>query len=115
MYCITNWFEPPHAVTHNSLWPWLDRPVSGLMVTTYWRRLRLGFPTASPLKWLNLAVTINSLAHSSIGTPSSAYALRLRRTLTDCEYTVSGLFTLLSGVLFTFRSRYFSLSVTKSI
>ena len=59
---------------------------------------RLGFPTA-PHFLLNLAGARNSLAHSSIGTPS--LALRL---LVDIRFQV--LFHSPPGVLFTFPSRY---------
>ena len=61
---------------------------------------RLGFPTA-PHLLLNLAGTRNSLAHSSIGTPS--LSLRL---LVDIRFQV--LFHSPPGVLFTFPSRYCS-------
>ena len=64
---------------------------------------RLGFPTA-PHFLLNLAGARNSLAHSSIGTPS--LALRL---LVDIRFQV--LFHSPPGVLFTFPSRYYALSV----
>ena len=66
---------------------------------------RLGFPTA-PHFLLNLAGARNSLAHSSIGTPS--LALRL---LVDIRFQV--LFHSAPAVLFTFPSRYYALSVTK--
>ena len=64
---------------------------------------RLGFPTA-PHFLLNLAGARNSLAHSSIGTPS--LALRL---LVDIRFQV--LFHSAPAVLFTFPSRYYALSV----
>ena len=62
----------------------------------------LAFATAPGLQSLNLATPSNSLAHSSIGTPSSFR----RRTLTACRPVVSDLFHSPSGVLFTFPSRY---------
>ena len=64
---------------------------------------RLGFP-AAPHLLLNLAGARNSLAHSSIGTPS--LSLRL---LVDIRFQV--LFHSPPGVLFTFPSRYYALSV----
>ena len=67
---------------------------------------RLGFPTA-PHFLLNLAGARNSLAHSSIGTPS--LALRL---LVDIRFQV--LFHSAPAVLFTFPSRYYALSVVSS-
>ena len=63
---------------------------------------RLAFATAADGHILNLATRINSPAHSSIGTPSSAR----RRTLTACRHAVSDLFHSPPGVLFTFPSRY---------
>ena len=64
---------------------------------------RLGFP-AAPHLLLNLAGARNSLAHSSIGTPS--LSLRL---LVDIRFQV--LFHSPPGVLFTFPSWYSALSV----
>ena len=66
---------------------------------------RLAFAPA-PHFLLNLAGARNSLAHSSIGTPS--LALRL---LVDIRFQV--LFHSAPAVLFTFPSRYYALSVTK--
>jgi hypothetical protein len=64
---------------------------------------RLAFATAPRrLYLLTLPHRSNSPAHSSIGTPSPV----LRRALTACRPTVSGLFHSPSGVLFTFPSRY---------
>ena len=68
---------------------------------------RLAFAPA-PHFLLNLAGARNSLAHSSIGTPS--LALRL---LVDIRFQV--LFHSPPGVLFTFPSRYYALSVDISI
>ena len=64
---------------------------------------RLAFAPA-PHFLLNLAGARNSLAHSSIGTPS--LALRL---LVDIRFQV--LFHSAPAVLFTFPSRYYALSV----
>ena len=66
---------------------------------------RLAFAPA-PHFLLNLAGARNSLAHSSIGTPS--LALRL---LVDIRFQV--LFHSAPAVLFTFPSRYYALSVAK--
>ena len=65
--------------------------------------LRLAFASA-PCLPLNLATARNSLVHSSIGTPS--LSLRL---LVDIRFQV--LFHSPPGVLFTFPSRYYALSV----
>ena len=66
--------------------------------------LRLAFASAPRLP-LNLAGARDSLVHSSIGTPS--LSLRL---LVDIRFQV--LFHSPPGVLFTFPSRYYALSVT---
>ena len=50
---------------------------------------------------LSHATNIDSLAHSSIGTPS-----RIKSSSTICRHTVSGLFHRPLGLLFTFPSRY---------
>ena len=65
--------------------------------------LRLAFASAPRLP-LNLAGARDSLVHSSIGTPS--LSLRL---LVDIRFQV--LFHSPPGVLFTFPSRYYALSV----
>ena len=76
--------------------------VSGLRIPTL-ALLRLAFASA-PCLPLNLASARNSLVHSSIGTPS--LSLRL---LVDIRFQV--LFHSPPGVLFTFPSRYYALSV----
>ena len=65
--------------------------------------LRLGFPPAPGLLSLNLAAYRNSQAHSTKGTPSQGF---------PCSdllwaYGFRFFFTPLTGVLFTFPSRYF--------
>ena len=62
-----------------SPWPWVAHPVSGLIPTTAFALLRLAFASGSlRLHGVNLAAETNSPAHSSIGTPSSLLAERLR-------------------------------------
>ena len=68
---------------------------------------RLAFASAPPLR-LNLARPRNSPVHSSIGRPSHLHVLRL---LVDIRFQV--LFHSPPGVLFTFPSRYYALSVAK--
>ena len=69
--------------------------------------LRLGFPSAPFLQELNLAAYHNSLARSTKSTWSLALPL-----LVSTGFQV--LFHSPPGVLFTFPSRYYSLSVTWS-
>ena len=72
-HCNERRFGPPVDFTQLSSWPWIDRRVSGLRTHTN-AQLRLGFPTAPPLR-LNPACERNSPAHSSIGTSSGINAL----------------------------------------
>ncbi len=62
-------FGPPQSFTSASTCPWLDHPVSGLLLATSFALLRLAFASA-PHLLLNLASYHNSPAHSTKGTPS---------------------------------------------
>ena len=97
-------FGPPRDFTLASTCTWIGHPVSGLQHATT-RRLRLGFPAAPILQDLNLAAYHNSLARSTKSTWSLALPL-----LVSIRFQV--LFHSPPGVLFTFPSRYCSLSVT---
>ena len=96
-------FDPPRNFTCVSVWPCVDHYSFGSAYTDSFALFRLGFP-AAPHLLLNLASTRNSLAHSSIGTPS--LSLRL---LVDIRFQV--LFHSPPGVLFTVPSWYYALSV----
>ena len=98
-------FGPPRDFTLASTCTWIGHPVSGLQHATI-RRLRLGFPTAPKLQLLNLATYHNSLARSTKSTRSLTLPL-----LVSTRFQV--LFHSPPGVLFTFPSRYCSLSVTR--
>ena len=97
-------FGPPRDFTLASTCTWIGHPVSGLQHVTL-ALLRLGFPTAPMLQHLNLATYHNSLARSTKSTWSLALPL-----LVSIRFQV--LFHSPPGVLFTFPSRYCSLSVT---
>ncbi len=98
-FCNRPGFGPPVRVSGPSPWPWVARPVSGLLRAT--RALcRLAFAPPPALNSLKLATRSNSPAHSSISTRSAL------RPLTACRRTVSGTFHPPPGVLFTFPSRY---------
>ena len=73
----------------------------GSIPCNYNALFRLGFPTAPVLVHLNLAAKNNSRTHYAKGTPSHLAVLRL---LVGTRFQVS--FTPLTGVLFTFPSRY---------
>ena len=97
-------FGPPLPFTATSSWTWIGHPVSGLQHVTF-ALLRLAFTSASVLQHLNLATYHNSLARSTKSTWSLALPL-----LVSIRFQV--LFHSPPGVLFTFPSRYYSLSVT---
>ena len=98
-------FGPPCPFTGTSACTWIGHPVSGLQHTTKIALLRLGFPSAPALQCLNLAAHRNSLARSTKSTRSLALPL-----LVSIRFQV--LFHSPPGVLFTFPSRYYTLSVT---
>ena len=100
-------FGPPLPFTATSTWTWIDHPVSGLLHLTL-ALLRLGFPSAPCLKHLTSPV------------------ITTRRTVLQkvrgCTHMVlpqfvntgfQVLFHSPPGVLFTFPSQYYALSVTK--
>ena len=99
-------FGPPLPLTAASTWTWIDHPVSGLPPLTL-ALLRLGFPTAPILKILTLPVsaTRRTVLHKVRG---CACALP---QLVNIGFQV--LFHSPPGVLFTFPSQYYALSVTK--
>ena len=82
----------------------MDRSHGFGSTSCYSRPLQTRFRSGSGALHLNLASARNSLVHSSIGTPS--LSLRL---LVDIRFQV--LFHSPPGVLFTFPSRYYALSV----
>ena len=81
------------GVTPPSTWPWLDRPVSGLLPATE-RPIKTRFPYASPIR-LSLPLRSKSLTHYTKGTPSPL------RAPTACTHTVSGSISLPSTGFFS--------------
>ena len=61
-------FGPPRGLTPASACPWIDHSASGLSHATI-RPIQTRFRYGSPSR-VNLATHVNSLAHSSKGTPS---------------------------------------------
>ena len=98
-------FGPPRDFTLASTCTWIGHPVSGLQHVTL-ALFRLDFSTAPVLQHLNLATYHNSLARSTKSTWSLALPL-----LVSTGFQV--LFHSPPGVLFTFPSRYYTLSVTR--
>ena len=99
------WFGPPRRLTAASSCPWIGHPVSGLLYATI-RSFKTRFPYGSGALHLNLAPYSNSPARSTKSTRSLSLPL-----LVNIGFQV--LFHSPPGVLFTFPSRYYSLSVTK--
>ena len=99
------WFGPPRRLTVASACPWIGHPVSGLLCATI-RPFETRFPYGSVALRLNLATHSNSQARSTKSTRSLSLPL-----LVNTGFQV--LFHSPPGVLFTFPSRYCSLSVTK--
>ena len=100
------WFGPPRCFTTASSCPWIGHPVSGLLYATirpFETRSRYG----SGALHLNLATHSNSPARSTKSTWSLSLPL-----LVNIGFQV--LFHSPPGVLFTFPSRYYTLSVTKT-
>ena len=100
-------FGPPRNFTFASSCPWVGRPVSGLRQVTI-RPFKTRFRFGSRPLVLNLATYRNSLARSTKSTRSHFIVLP---QLVGIGFQV--LFHSPPGVLFTFPSRYFALSVTK--
>ena len=99
------WFGPPRCFTTASSCPWIGHPVSGLLYVTM-RSFETRFPYGSAALQLNLATHSNSPARSTKSTRSLSLPL-----LVNIGFQV--LFHSPPGVLFTFPSRYYTLSVTK--
>ena len=99
-------FGPPLPFTATSSWTWVDHPVSGLPVLTL-ALFRLGFPAAPRLDRLTL--------------PAPATRRTVLQKVRGCACALPQLvnigFQVLfhspPGVLFTFPSQYYALSVTK--
>ena len=98
-------FGPPVTFTLPSTWTWIGHPVSGLWQRTL-RPIQTRSRFASGTEYLKLAAYYNSPDHSTKGTRSSIDALSV---LVNTEFQV--LFHSPPGVLFTFPSQYYSLSV----
>ncbi len=97
----------PLPLTAASTWTWIDHPVSGLPSLTL-ALLRLGFPTAPVLKTLTLPV---SATRRTVLQKVRGCAYKALPQLVDTGFQV--LFHSPPGVLFTFPSQYYALSVTK--
>ena len=100
-------FGPPTPFTASSSWTWIDHPVSGLRILTF-ALLRPGFPSAPLLNSLTLPVSVTrrTVLQKVRGSPYKGVP-----QLVNTGFQV--LFHSPPGVLFTFPSQYYALSVTK--
>ena len=99
-------FGPPQDFTPASAWTWIGHPVSGLLWLTG-RPVQTWFPCGSAPLVLNLARHNNSPDRS---TKSTRLRLNALPQLVSTGFQV--LFHSPPGVLFTFPSQYYALSVT---
>ena len=100
-------FGPPLPFTAASTWTWIDHPVSGLHILTL-ALLRLGFPTAPSLKDLTLpACTTRRTVLQKVRGSSNNEVPQLVNTGFQVRFHSP------PGVLFTFPSQYYTLSVTE--
>ena len=100
-------FGPPPPFTAASTWTWIDHPVSGLPILTV-ALLRLGFPSAPHLKCLTLPVQVT---RRTVLQKVRGCTYKVLPQLVNTGFQV--LFHSPPGVLFTFPSQYYALSVTK--
>ena len=100
-------FGPPLPFTATSTWTWIDHPVSGLRHPTL-ALLRLGFPSAPHLRCLT---TPDDATRRTVLQKVRGCKLNLLPQLVNTGFQV--LFHSPPGVLFTFPSQYYALSVTK--
>ena len=100
-------FGPPWSFTSTSAWTWIGHPVSGPMHATL-RPVQTRFPFGSGPEALNLAAYIRSPDRSTKSTRSHVDVLSV---LVSTGFQV--LFHSPPGVLFTFPSQYYTLSVTR--
>ena len=98
---------PPRNFTSASTWTWIGHPVSGLPALTL-RPFETWFPFGSTALPLNLASAGNSPDRS---TKSTRLHLNVLPQLVNTGFQV--LFHSPPGVLFTFPSQYYALSVTE--
>ena len=101
-------FGPPLPLTAASAWTWVDHPVSGLLRLTIFALFRLGFPSAPHLECLTLPVNVT---RRTVLQKVRGCAHKALPQLVNTGFQV--LFHSPPGVLFTFPSQYYALSVTE--
>ena len=98
---------PPLPFTATSTWTWIGHPVSGLLSLTF-ALLRLAFASAPHLKCLTLPVIVT---RRTVLQKVRGSTYKVVPQLVNTGFQV--LFHSPPGVLFTFPSQYYALSVTK--
>ena len=104
------WFGPPSSFTLTSTCPWIGHPVSGLRHVTIFALFRLAFAAAPSLK---LLTSLHNATRRSVLQKVQGHALITLPLLVGTWFQV--LFHSPPGVLFTFPSRYYALSVTNRL
>ena len=99
------WFGPPWSFTSTSTCSWIGHPVSGLRHATF-ALFRLAFASAPNLQFLTL---LHNVTRRSVLQKVRDRALLALSLLVNTGFQV--LFHSPPGVLFTFPSRYYALSV----
>ena len=102
------WFGPPWDFTPTSTWPWIGHPVSGLRHATI-ALFKLAFASAPDLQSLT---SLHNVTRRSVLQKVRDRTLLVLSLLVNTGFQV--LFHSPPGVLFTFPSRYYALSVTIS-
>ena len=100
------WFGPPWDFTPTSTWPWIGHPVSGLRHATI-ALFKLAFASAPNLQFLT---SLHNVTRRSVLQKVRDRTSRVLSLLVNTGFQV--LFHSPPGVLFTFPSRYYALSVT---
>ena len=98
---------PPRPFTVPSSWTWIGHPVSGLRYVNF-ALFRLGFPPAPCLKHLTIP---HSAARRTVLQKVRGQTYKVLPQFVGTGFQV--LFHSPPGVLFTFPSQYYALSVTK--
>ena len=102
------WFGPPWDFTPTSTWPWIGHPVSGLRHATI-ALFKLAFASAPNPQFLT---SLHNVTRRSVLQKVRDRTSRVLSLLVNTGFQV--LFHSPPGVLFTFPSRYYALSVTIS-
>ena len=103
------WFGPPWSFTSTSTCSWIGHPVSGLRHATC-ALFRLAFASAPNLQFLTL---LHNVTRRSVLQKVRDRAFLALSLLVNTGFQV--LFHSPPGVLFTFPSRYYALSVTNFV